>query len=61
MADFDVLGAILFVTAWMIVGAIVAETVRIWFGLWWLRISFSVLMLWPFVLFLALFGRNHDQ
>ena len=51
--------ATLCLMAWVIIGLVVAEHVRIRFGLWWLRISVSVVMLWPLVLLAAL--RRHPR
>ena len=56
-----VLAVIICLLIWVIVGMIVAESVRIWFGLWWLQMSPSVVLLWPVVLVAALFGRNHES
>jgi hypothetical protein len=47
--------------AWAIVGAIVVESARIWFGMWWLEAKPSTVALWPVIVIAALFGRNHDQ
>lgn len=44
---------------WIIVGMIVAETARIWFGMWWLTMHPITILFWPFVILSALFGKHH--
>lgn len=47
--------------AYAIVGAVVVETARIWFGMWWLEVSPSTLIFWPLIALAALFGKNHES
>ena len=44
--------------AYVVVGMIVAETARIWFGMWWLTTHPITVLLWPLVVLNAIFGRN---
>lgn len=52
---------VLLCAAYAIVGMMVVESARIWFGMWWLEIRVSTVLLWPLIALMALFGRNHDQ
>lgn len=44
--------------AYVVVGMIVAETARIWFGMWWQAPHPITVLLWPIVVLNAIFGRN---
>ena len=49
--------AVLLFAAWMIVGAIVVESCRIWRA-WWLDVSFDTMLLWPLILLLTVMGED---
>jgi len=57
MTGFEITLAVM---AYIIVGMIVAETARVWAGMWWLSVSFSTILLWPLIAISAIFGKHHD-
>ncbi len=52
---------VLICIAYAIVGAVVVESARIWFGMWWLEVRVSTVLFWPLIALSALFGRNHES
>lgn len=52
---------ILGIAAYVIFGAVVIESARIWAGMWWLKVSPSSLLFWPLIALAALFGKHHES
>lgn len=44
--------------AYVVIGMIVVESARIWFGMWWLELRLSAVLFWPFIVFAVLTGRR---
>ena len=42
--------------AYVVIGMIVVESARIWFGMWWLDLSAT--LFWPIIVLNIIFGRN---
>lgn len=46
--------------AYVVIGMIVAESARIWFGMWWLTMHPITVLFWPVVVLKALFGDRRQ-